>query len=756
MFTHYCSIIPDGPSHVQFVLLGMKEASKPEQHVFYDRLGRSVYVPRNDMGRTSHPWFDDGYAKALWDFRNDSLLLGDDNRTLYVRDVDRSGHNTLLNTWHAISSLESEYHVPKAKQYFPWNDQLRVECSKLDKRVRHGIKFNNCAFLRTQGRVQRLCTGDSLFDQPYELTFDVAYDSRLVGQAIAFLRDVTESEHSAQNLCRMFATPLLEPYKHLSYVLYGDGGNGKGILLGALSQSFPDLAKPVDAQKILGGRRGQGGFSSDQEANKLIGTLWVFDEDADTVTVEQMTALKKISTGDTISSRKIQQDSVDVKPRCTFVLATNNPVITTMTAASARRFVYVRMRDNRKASDFRPLLEFRSRFGVAPFIMASCSLWLKRGDEPFRDVVIGDPIDLSEAEQWLVDQIVSNGYAISGANPYPERALEHKNSMNKLGLKTGVKKIDGVNTRVLTVEDEQRFSPYRVEAESAYQLAENLMVPEPPDPIDMSGTPVPLPSEFGFVCDYVPVGQDKKALNWKKLTSDDRIDTSSRPDCAAFAVVPAPGFMVIDMDKDKTGGDDGWDIVNSQIGSYSSSDFPATYLVKTPSGGVHAYYRIPDELLGIVKNMAHPHGIPVDTRVEQKGYVVGAGSSVLEGTYQLCDIPDNGDIPFLSSKMILWLKEHGYVKGVEPMQHQTASSPAPTRSGSKRFLSSGKPDMSPIPKGSRNNNLHAWGFGRLTNHPDNKRQIESDFFERGRISGLGDAEIRSSWNSILRQLGYQS
>lgn len=38
MFIHHCSIIPDGPSHVQQVLLGMGPALKPERHAFYDRL----------------------------------------------------------------------------------------------------------------------------------------------------------------------------------------------------------------------------------------------------------------------------------------------------------------------------------------------------------------------------------------------------------------------------------------------------------------------------------------------------------------------------------------------------------------------------------------------------------------------------------------------------------------------------------------------------------------------------------------------
>lgn len=99
------------------------------------------------------------------------------------------------------------------------------------------------------------------------------------------------------------------------------------------------------------------------------------------------------------------------------------------------------------------------------------------------------------------------------------------------------------------------------------------MIPEPPEPIDLSGALFPLPSEFGFVCDYVPANPDKKALNWKKLTKSEQVDTSSRPSGAAFAVVPAPGFMVVDMDRSKDGGESGWDIVNSQIGPYSSDDF---------------------------------------------------------------------------------------------------------------------------------------------------------------------------------------
>ena len=111
-YQHTCSIIPDGPSNVQTVLMGMNVSPDPWRHTFYDRIGRSIEVPRNEMNKNK-PYFDDGYAKALWDFRNDSMLLGEDGRTLYVRDVDLTGDHRLLDSWHAIGPPEGESHLPR-------------------------------------------------------------------------------------------------------------------------------------------------------------------------------------------------------------------------------------------------------------------------------------------------------------------------------------------------------------------------------------------------------------------------------------------------------------------------------------------------------------------------------------------------------------------------------------------------------------------------------------------------------------------
>lgn len=762
-FTH----VPDGPITPNEVLNQMHVATRIGGVTFYDRIGQTVEIPRRQAGRSLVPYFDDGYSKMLWDFINGNLLLAEDDVTLYARDVDRSGQNQLLNTWHPIGSIEAEYHVTKTKIYPPWNLQMRVECAKLPTRIRHGVKFNNRAYLRRNERVTVITESDPQFADPFDLTVDMDYDVQLARQAVEHLRFITKEEDSAQNLGRMFATPMLEPYKHLSYILYGDGGNGKGIILGSLKQSFNDFAASVDATKLFGGKNASGGFETGQESIKLLNAIWAFDEDADTIDVAQMTILKKISTGDTVTSRRIQENQVSFNPRCTFILATNNQVISEQSAASDRRLVLVRMKDGRKPVEFADLLAFRAQYGAAPFLMASCEIWLRNGDEPNRDISIGRASDLSPAQQWIVDNIVEQGYAVSGDNPYRENAREHKNTINKLGLRTTTKRIPGggrmYKPRVLVVNNEKRFAPYRAAAEADLAAADAELIQPRPEPIDDVDV---LPSDLGFTCDYAPADENKVARNWKKLSADPAQDTSRPPQVPVHGVVPSPGFMIIDMDMGVDGVADGWETLQDEVGAYGSPLFPSTYLVGTPSGGTHAYYRMPENLQGHLKNRVHANGVPVDVRAEGKGYVIGAGSQTMAGEYRVLDLPET-QIPELSPQLVQWFETHGYVEGIEQ-----ADAPLPAMQSSQivshapGFLPSldevmtqvsesrrGEPDMAPIPVGQRNQVLHDWAYGRFVHYPEDGERIVAETFDRGRRSGLPDTEIMTILGSIKRQLG---
>ena len=259
----------------------------------------------------------------------------------------------------------------------------------------------------------------------------------------------------------------------------------------------------------------------------------------------------------------------------------------------------------------------------------------------------------------------------------------------------------------------------------------------------------PLPSEYGFDAAYVPARADKVAPYWKRQTEDPTVDTSQRPNTPAYAVVPGLGMAVLDMDTAKDANTvDGWVTLNHDLGKYGTDPFPKTYLVGTPSGGVHAYYAIPAELVACLKNSVHPSGVAVDIRCEGKGYVIGAGSRTAAGEYQLLDLPDDHCVPYMSSQMVAWLKAHDYVKGVRPPSPRVGRSRA--NLDTVLHTAQGQPDMTPIPEGERNRRLYEWTFGRLKNHPENAGQIHAEHIERGRASGLPDREITTIWNSVMK------
>lgn len=490
-FTRKLSVplIADGPKpgEIQKCLDGMHVVQSEAETDFVDSEGKRVKMPRkNPDDSASQPYLGLPYARVFWEMARGNLLLGVDDRTMYRRDRDDSGLNLRLTGFHVIASLAEGFSIDGKKAIKSMDRLARVMMRQIPERVQHGLKFSDCAYIRDRkgalsvGPVKRIDSSDPRFAQPFELSFDCECSRTLADEAVRHLRSITAEEHSAQNLARMFACPVLEPYKALSFLVFGNGGNGKGLLCNALTSDpvTAGLTTTVNAKDLLGGQTGAGGFSTQQEAYRLIGKLWALDQDADTVKLEQMTNLKKISTGDAQVGRLIGENAIQFSPRCTLVLMTNNSVIMPDTQALRRRQVSVRMKDGRTQEEFLPLISFIQEYGVAPFMMASAALWEKQGDMPFTDVEIGDPNTLTEHEEWLVDQIVANGFAITGDNPYKVKNSEHKNSVAKLGLMSTQKKVGGKNSRVLVVSNEQRFAPFRKASEQAAENAEEDAIAE--------------------------------------------------------------------------------------------------------------------------------------------------------------------------------------------------------------------------------------------------------------------------------------
>ena len=713
-----------------------------------------------------------GYQKAIWDLREGHLRWCPSEHRLYRRDTDMEDHpgeRRTLNSWHPVKSIEAEYCIDRPTAQQPgYSAAIVREAQRVQwfAQVERGVRIDPCVWVRRDGRVVQV------LDEPdlaVTQTFDTRGMSReAVQQAERICRWLTVDEKSYKNLVRMFATPWLEPFKQLSYVLSGHGGDGKSLVLSQVVLNTLGVGKVFPAFNTTQFCE-VGGFTLNREsmADAMDGMSFAYDDEAGSVSEDMLPALRALSTGTPMQARVQGGKYHTVTPSATIVLLTNQGFADSSESSDRRRFVKVEFHaNNGRSYDEYHAIELFAHEHPAAFFALSCELWEHEGDTP--EIVNLSPArQISDEMYWLITEIEANrerfNQPVASRERY--RAEFHRSIddgvLQLLGLKNATSKAIGpTQQRVVRVADWDRYEQY---LNAVNESVITDVVAPPPAPIE--GV-VETPDVFGFACDYVRADARKVARDWKQLAGSPNVDTSQRPsDAAAYAVVPREGYVVVDMDVPDQG-DTGWTLLNQQVGRYGSAAFPATYLVGTPSGGVHAYYRVPEVLAGKLKNAAHPNGMPIDLRVDGKGYVIGAGSHVESGDYRLLDVPGENGIPELSLDMCRWLTgTPGYVLDdpQQPMQpvfsHDGYVREKPKGSPSlaqlmKRGGGSGEPqpDMTPIPPGSRNTDLHAWAYGRAINHQDNLTTIELDLYQRGRASGLDDAEIRTIWGSIMRQL----
>lgn len=712
-----------------------------------------------------------GYQKAIWDLREGHLRWCPSEHRLYRRDTDMEDHpgeRRTLNSWHPVKSIEAEYCIDRPTAQQPgYSAAIVREAQRVQwfAQVERGVRIDPCVWVRRDGRVVQVRDEPDL---AVTQTFDTRGMSReAVQQAERICRWLTVDEKSYKNLVRMFATPWLEPFKQLSYVLSGHGGDGKSLVLSQVVLNTLGVGKVFPAFNTTQFCE-VGGFTLNREsmADAMDGMSFAYDDEAGSVSEDMLPALRALSTGTPMQARVQGGKYHTVTPSATIVLLTNQGFADSSESSDRRRFVKVEFHaNNGRSYDEYHAIELFAHEHPAAFFALSCELWEHEGDTP--EIVNLSPArQISDEMYWLITEIEANrerfNQPVASRERY--RAEFHRSIddgvLQLLGLKNATSKAIGpTQQRVVRVADWDRYEQY---LNAVNESVITDVVAPPPAPIE--GV-VETPDVFGFACDYVRADARKVARDWKQLAGSPNVDTSQRPsDAAAYAVVPREGYVVVDMDVPDQG-DTGWTLLNQQVGRYGSAAFPTTYLVGTPSGGVHAYYRVPDVLAGKLKNAAHPNGMPIDLRVDGKGYVIGAGSHVESGDYRLLDVPTD-DVPELSLDMCRWLTgTPGYVLDdpQQPMQpvfsHGGYAKESKGSSSLAQLMKRGgggggepQPDMTPIPPGSRNTDLHAWAYGRAINHQDNLTAIELDLYQRGRASGLDDAEIRTIWGSIMRQL----
>ena len=713
--------------------------------------------------RKKEPVVAAGYQKAIWELREGHLRYCPSQDRLWRRDpdmADHEGERLLLNSWHPVKNIEDEYHIGGNARSSDRNPLYSATILREAKRsqwfeqVERGVRCDPCVWVRRNGKV--VCLRDEPDIAVTQTFTPVGMGNQALKDAERILRWLTVDEKSYANLCRMFATPWLEPFKQLSYVLSGHGGDGKTLIARQALLGVLGVGKVFPGFSVQGYCAG-GGYTLGRESmnDEMDGKAFAYDDEACAVTEDMLPLLRALSTGSQMNARVTGGRYRVVTPTATMLYLTNMQFADSSENSDSRRFIKVEFHQSKGRSydQYHAIEGFCHRHPAAFFVL-SCRLW-ERSDEP--EIVNLSPArNISDEMFWLISEIASNEeqygdpVAVKGDYRKEFHTTIPQSLMDVLGLENARSRaLPGKGQpRVVRVVNRDRFDAYRKAAldnetepaDTWWQTALSkpsrdslLPLDDVGDCQDLAGiVESALDGHVGFApCE----GKARKAggpvdgkvsLSWKRLnpSDDSHVDASFiTGQMSRYAVVPLGDCFVIDCDKpSEDGGPDGWQCLQALTGDYGTDKLPATLVTKTPHG-VHLYYRMPAGMdIGLLKNAVHEQNLPIDLRVSNRGYVLGPGSVIDGKRYELADLP----------------------AGVVP-----EASEADRRATS---ISNGMPDMTPVPEGQRNSTLHAWAYGRLKNHPENERQIHDDLLKRGRDSGLADAELDQIWKSIKRSL----
>lgn len=370
-----------------------------------------------------------GYQKAIWELREGHLRYCPSQDRLWRRDPDMSDHDggrLLLNSWHPVKTIEDEYHIGATANSRERNPLYSAAILRESKRaqwfdqVERGVRCDPCVWVRRDGKV--VCLQD-VPDIAVTQTFTpVGMGVKALKEAERILRWLTVDEKSYANLCRMFATPWLEPFKQLSYVLSGHGGDGKTLiarqaLVGVLGvgKVFPGFSVQ---QYCNGGVYTLGRESMNDEMD---GKAFAFDDEACAVDEDMLPLLRALSTGSQMNARVTGGKYRVITPSATMLYLTNMQFADSTENSDMRRFVKVEFHPSKGRSydEYHAIEGFCHRHPAAFFVL-SCRLW-EKSDVP--EIVNLSPArNISDEMYWLISEIVSNeeqyGALVASRNDY--------------------------------------------------------------------------------------------------------------------------------------------------------------------------------------------------------------------------------------------------------------------------------------------------------------------------------------------------
>lgn len=607
----------------------------------------------------------------------------------------------------------------------------------------------------------------------------------LADRARAILVDWTDgSASSIRNLMLMPAAAFLRDHPEQAYVITGPGGVGKSSLTSDLRDAIGRAQTCEMPLELLAQTTS---MSAENKMMELGHSLVAVTDDFDSRTFPKiLAAFKTLLTGTLpLSARRRGQDAIKVTPIAVHIITANNGLPLADNEAEQRRFANVVALGGQ---DFWEAYgRMRDSFGFWPFMMASGREWVDAQGEHLRGPAYTSLDDL--------DDNALNALEAVHIHDFVDPTLFPGVSWKSLGLTRKSRRDD--KGAIIHV-----YAPPKIQSSALYQTwkhYDDLLTqrderltseesgqeagPDADEPgldMDMEVTDIsqftPLdvdPTDWsrerrasGDETLYVTAcpgdekkgdGSGKVVTNWKKAIEIYREGGRSRaselfpPNAKGKAVAAVAGThtLVIDFDVDKheQGLMPGLELMERSLGARIGDPiFPMPFLERSPSGGSHGAYLVPDKFAPYFKKAGEgkrSDGVLIDTRFEDGGYVIAMGSSIKAGDYVAIARPQDGRMPTITQPMLEALDQFALINAL-PLEytgldgkthtgHQAAQaqrekkaqqiSAAPTKRQSPNpydgfFKDSSTPwheprvKDAPYTRGNRHNQArdHAWGI----------------------------------------------
>jgi hypothetical protein len=253
---------------------------------------------------------------------------------------------------------------------------------------------------------------------------------------------------------------------------------------------------------------------------------------------------------------------------------------------------------------------------------------------------------------------------------------------------------------------------------------------------------------FVFPCRPIDTPDGKKAkeplVKWKEAATIDPGQIAAwwsqhrRPDALiGLRTGMLGGVWALDIDTKNADGITELKKLEAKFGP-----LPETYTVKTPSGGYHYYFKLPDGI--VIKNSASKIAPGIDVRGEN-GYVIAPPSMMADG--RKYEAVDNGftpaDAAFAPSWLIVLVTSSAPRKTFEEIA---------TRGWAHRYLARECEKVAKAEEGGRNEMLNkaAFSAGMLVGQEQLARDAAfNTLFTAAKKSGLAEEEARKTINSGL-------